>query len=137
MPSYSKSSLTNLDSCHIKLQLVFHEVIKRRDCTIICGFRGEEAQNKAYDEDKSTLKFPDSKHNIFPSNAVDVAPYYPGVGIDWNDLGGFYMFAGYVMCVAEELGIKLRYGGDWDGDRRTADHKFKDLPHFELDKSEI
>jgi len=60
--------------------------------------------------------------------AVDVAPY----PIDWDDLGGFYMFAGYVLRVAETMGIKIRYGGDWDGDRKTTDQRFKDLPHFEL-----
>lgn len=42
------------------------------------------------------------------------------------------MFAGYVMRVADELGIKLRYGGDWDGDKKTADQSFNDLPHYEI-----
>jgi peptidoglycan L-alanyl-D-glutamate endopeptidase CwlK len=132
MPKFGKTSRARLDTCDPRLQEIFEEVVKKWDCTIVCGHRTEEEQNKAYAEKKSKLKFPRSKHNGFPSKAVDVAPYYANVGIDWNDLGGFYMFAGYVIRVAEELGYKLRYGGDWNGNKRTADQKFNDLPHFEL-----
>lgn len=132
MPNYSRRSKEKLATCDIRLQLIFNEVIKNRDCTIICGHRGEAEQNAAYASGNSSLKYPQSKHNGYPSKAIDVAPYYPGVGINWNDLGGFYMFAGYVMRVAEEMGYTLRYGGDWDGDRQTKDQKFNDLPHFEI-----
>jgi len=31
------------------------------------------------------------------------------------------------------MGIRLRWGGDWDGDTELDDNKFDDLPHFELD----
>jgi peptidoglycan L-alanyl-D-glutamate endopeptidase CwlK len=34
--------------------------------------------------------------------------------------------------VANTLGIKIRWGGDWNGDLQFRDEKFKDLPHFEL-----
>ena len=130
MPKFSMNSQIALSTCHMDLQKLFMEVIKRYDCTIICGHRSEAAQNTAFAEGKSKLKYPSSKHNSYPSMAVDVAPYVNG--IHWNDLGGFYLFAGYVMRVADELGISIRYGGDWDGDKTTADQKFHDLPHFEL-----
>ena len=42
------------------------------------------------------------------------------------------MFIGIVNERAKQLGIKLRCGGDWDGDTETTDQKFHDLPHFEL-----
>jgi len=54
------------------------------DVTIVCGYRGEEEQNKAYTEKKSGLKFPQSKHNHAPSSAVDIAPYINGKGVRWN-----------------------------------------------------
>jgi len=132
MPKFGKKSLENLNTCDPRLIEIFTEVVKTWDCTVLCGHRGQVEQDKAYTEKRSKLKFPQSKHNAYPSKAVDVAPYYANVGIAWNDLGGFYMFAGYVMRVAEELGYKLRYGGDWDGDKRTADQTFNDLPHFEI-----
>lgn len=132
MPRFGRASRQRLATCDPRLQEIFNEVIKTWDCTIVCGHRTEEDQNRAYDEKKSKLKFPKSKHNTYLSKAVDVAPYYANVGILWTDLGGFYMFAGYVIRVAEQLGYKLRYGGDWNGNKSTADQTFNDLPHFEL-----
>ena len=128
MSSFSHISKFRLETCDIRLQKLFEEVVKTWDCSILCGHRSKKDQDEAYRSGKSKLKYPESKHNTFPSMAVDVAPY----PIDWNDLGSFYMFAGYVMRVAEEQGIKIRYGGDWDGDKKTADQHFNDLPHFEL-----
>jgi len=62
------------------------------------------------------------------SLAVDVVPY----PINWNDLPRFYMFVGYVKRIADELGITIRCGADWDMDGWSKDQKFHDLPHFEL-----
>jgi hypothetical protein len=128
MPKFGKTSKKRLATCDQRLQDVFNEVVKTYDCSILCGTRSKEDQDKAYYDGRSKLKYPQSKHNTNPSIAVDVAPY----PINWNDLGGFYMFAGYVIRVAEEMGITLRYGGDWDGDKKTVDQTFNDLPHFEL-----
>ena len=44
----------------------------------------------------------------------------------------FVYFAGYVKRVADDLGIAIRWGGDWDGDGDFSDQTFHDLPHFEL-----
>lgn len=48
-----------------------------------------------------------------------------------KDLGRWYYFGGYVCGVADELGIAVRWGGDWDGDREIRDQSFNDLPHVE------
>lgn len=128
MYHYSKISKKRLQECDQRLQQVFNEVIKKWDCSIICGHRSEKDQTSVYNSGLSKLQYPDSKHNEFPSKAVDVAPY----PINWNDLGSFYMFAGYVIRVAEEFNIKLRYGGDWDTDKKTTDQSFNDLLHFEI-----
>jgi peptidoglycan L-alanyl-D-glutamate endopeptidase CwlK len=37
-----------------------------------------------------------------------------------------------MFAAAAELGVSLRWGGDWDGDGSRRDHSFIDLPHFEL-----
>jgi peptidoglycan LD-endopeptidase CwlK len=34
--------------------------------------------------------------------------------------------------IAKELGIKVRWGNDWDMDGDLNDQKFIDSPHFEL-----
>ena len=75
MPKYSTISKSRLVTCHQDLQTLFNEVIKYYDCTIVYGHRGEIAQNQAYAEGKSQLKWPNSKHNKWPSLAVDAAPY--------------------------------------------------------------
>ena len=72
--------------------------------------------------------FPKGRHNALPSKAVDVAPY----PIDWEDREGFILFAGYVLGVASQLGLNIRWGGDWDGDFDLSDNEFDDLVHFEM-----
>ena len=128
MPSFGKRSQSKLDTCHPDLQKVFNEVVKHFDCSIICGRRDCEEQNNLYHAGKSQLQFPDSKHNTLPSNAVDAIPY----PVDWNDREQFSYFAGFVIGIAASMGIKLRWGGDWDMDGETTDNSFDDLPHIEL-----
>ena len=128
MPSFGKSSQDKLATCDPRLQKVFNEVVKYFDCTVIEGHRGEEAQNKAFAEGKSKLKYPQGKHNKIPSLAADVLPYQ----IDWNDTNRMRYFAGFVVGIAATMGIKLRWGGDWNQNTELKDNSFNDLPHFEL-----
>ena len=128
MPKFGKTSQARLATCHPDLQLLMKALIKHVDVSILCGHRTEAEQNKAYREGASTKKFPKSKHNQLPSLAVDIAPW----PIDWKDRGRFYMVVGYVRRLADELGIKIRCGGDWDGDLNTDDQRLHDLPHIEL-----
>jgi peptidoglycan L-alanyl-D-glutamate endopeptidase CwlK len=108
--------------------MLFYEVINDFDCIVLEGYRNEEAQNRYFEEGKSKLRYPHSKHNKQPSLAVDIAPY----PVDWNDRERFYYFAGYVKATAAQMGIPLRWGGDWDSDTFVHDQTFFDLPHFEL-----
>jgi hypothetical protein len=128
MANFSGRSTARLLECHEDLQLLFFQVVKNFDCSIMCGHRGEEAQNEAFDKGYSKLKFPQSKHNKTPSMAVDVIPY----PIDWDDTNRMYFFGGYVKGIAEGLEVKIRWGGDWDRDTEIDDQSFIDLPHFEL-----
>ena len=128
MPRFSKRSLGRLETCDERLQELFKEVVKRFDCTIIEGHRGEERQNEAYREGNSKVKYPNGKHNKLPSIAVDVAPY----PIDWSDRDRFHYFGGYVIGIAQQMGLNIRWGGDWDQDTKTKDNRFDDLVHFEI-----
>ena len=60
--------------------------------------------------------------------AVDVTPY----PVDFDNTDRHYYFCGYVLAVAKQLGLDIRWGGDWDSDRETKDQTFNDLVHFEL-----
>lgn len=44
------------------------------------GHRDEDRQNKLFEEGKTKVKWPDSKHNTSPSKASDSAPY----PLDWR-----------------------------------------------------
>lgn len=120
MPSFSKRSLDNLATCHADLQKVAHEAIKTFDFTVIEGHRGEAAQNKAYAEQKSKLKYPNSKHNKKPSLAFDAAPY----PLDWGDRKSFDTMGKHMKDAAKKVGVKIKWGGDFKD--------FYDGPHFEL-----
>ena len=128
MPEFSNSSKVKLETCHPDIQKVMNEVIKYFDCTILEGHRGSEAQNKAYNEGKSLVIFPNGKHNKIPSEAVDVMP----CPIRWKDINRLCYFAGFVVAIGLTMGIKLRWGKDWDMDTDLNDQAFKDGPHFEL-----
>jgi len=128
MPKFGKSSSERLFTCHPDIQRLFNEVIKYYDCSVTCGHRSKEDQDKAFNEKKSKVQWPNSKHNSMPSVAADVVPY----PIDWDDTRRFYMFVGIVRGVAAMMGIKIRCGADWDGDMEVKDQNFHDLPHFEL-----
>lgn len=128
MPYFSETSYTRLETCHPDLQLLAREVIKIKDCTVIFGHRDEADQNRAFDEGKSKVKWPGSKHNKLPSDALDLAPW----PLDWRDWKSFYFLGGIVMAKAHDLGIPIRWGGDWDGDGDLKDQNFYDLAHFEL-----
>ena len=128
MPKFSQTSKQRLSGCAPELQRLFKAVIKHYDCSVLCGFRDEEAQNKAYADKRSTKQYPYSNHNMYPSIAVDVAPY----PIDWDDMERFRHFAGFVEGMAASMGIKIRSGGDWDSDHDFKDQRFIDMPHFEL-----
>jgi peptidoglycan L-alanyl-D-glutamate endopeptidase CwlK len=86
------SSYRRLNTIHPALKVLCIAILERMDITVVCGYRGEEEQNEAYNEGKSGLKFPNSKHNHSPSSAVDIAPYIKGKGVRWNSAEVAYMW---------------------------------------------
>ncbi len=125
MPSFGKRSTKNLNSCHPKIREVLNEAIKHTDFSVIWGHRGEDAQNKAYNDGFSKVQWPNSKHNSNPSRAVDIVPYPGGFK---NKDKAFYLMATHVYRAASKLGVGLSWGGHW--------RNFKDLAHFELEADE-
>jgi len=130
MPAFSEKSKRRLNTCHKDLQTLFTEVVKTYDCTVIEGHRDEATQDRYFQQGQSKLQWPNSKHNSSPSVAADVAPYVGGkISFDDRQCAAF---GGYVKGVAQQMGITIRWGGDWDGDNDINDQSFNDLVHFEL-----
>lgn len=131
MPAFGKLSLSRLETCHENLQHLFLEVVKTFDCAVDCGYRNQRDQDAAFSAGKSRLKFPYGEHNHNPSTAVDVVPFINNARS--YDMRHCLHFAGYVLGVAQTMGIKIRWGGDWDCDNEAmTDQQLQDLVHFEL-----
>ena len=130
MPKFGKRSRSRLKGVDAKLVNVLNEVVKYFDITIIEGLRSQERQDHLVAEGLSKTKF--GKH--VQGKAVDVCPY----PIDWDSRDDFHYLGGFVLAVASQMGVKVRWGGDWNasslykGQRTTKDNKFDDLVHFEL-----
>lgn len=131
MYKFSKSSSEKLETCDKRIVKVILRALELSeiDFGIAWGHRDELAQNEAYMANKSTLKFPHSKHNSNPSRAVDIYAYVGGV--NWESKYYYYL-AGVILAVAKEMDVNLRWGGNWDRDGDFSDNSFNDLGHFEL-----
>jgi peptidoglycan L-alanyl-D-glutamate endopeptidase CwlK len=136
MIEFSAISKFKLATCHPDLVTLFNEVLQLRNCTILEGYRGKQAQEAAFEAGKSKLHYPNGNHNKNPSMAVDAAPWpIP----EWNDEKEFIYFAGIVVGVACKLfdeckmTHRIRWGGAWDGiDKMNTGQMLSDLDHFEL-----
>jgi peptidoglycan L-alanyl-D-glutamate endopeptidase CwlK len=140
MPKFSKISQERLATCHEDLQTLFNYVIKLTDISILCGYRTVDEQKKLFKKGRTEpgeiVTYADgilklSKHNYYPSMAVDVAPY----PIDWTNKRRFRELGELVLDVAEmlydshKITNKINWGGKWK--------PFVDLPHYQIDESGI
>jgi peptidoglycan LD-endopeptidase CwlK len=133
MAIFGDKSKEKLATCDPRLQALFTEVVTHFDCVVLCGHRSKADQDLAVRSGKSKTSWPNSKHNPVVSLAVDVAPFErPKSPVDWTDRERLTYFAGYVLGIAKNKGIPIRWGGDWDCDTQVRDNTFDDLVHFEL-----
>lgn len=126
MPKFGKKSQERLRGVNSELVNVLNELVKIMDVTIIEGVRSQERQDRLVAEGKSKTKF--SKH--ITGRAVDLAPY----PIDWEDRDRFHYMGGMLRGIAHQMGVKVRWGGDWNENGETKDNNFDDLVHIELKK---
>lgn len=132
MRTWSKRSQAVYDTLDQRLQVLMTRIRDEVcDISLISGYRDREEQNTAYENDNSTLRWPDSKHNRKPSIAVDFQPYpYPKENPRlWGALG---YCAGRAFAIAQQEGFRIRWGGDWDMDGDLTDQTFDDLFHLEI-----
>lgn len=130
---FSQRSLDNLKGVHPRLTQVVYRALELTDIdfAVTDGLRTatEAAANRA----KGTSYRKRSKHE--DGLAVDLTPYHNGKQVkgDQEDWTYFNQLSGWMFKAAEELGIKIEWGGNWkyvivDGKKKP----FKDGYHYEL-----
>jgi peptidoglycan L-alanyl-D-glutamate endopeptidase CwlK len=122
MRRYSQRSLNNLKGIHPDLRRVLDRALQDSpvDFVVIEGLRTRERQQKLVASGAS--KTMNSRH--LTGHAVDLVPIGPdGPSFSW----AFYDHLGPAVEAAAALeGVAIQWGGRWT--------KFRDGPHFELDR---
>tara|TARA_Y100000401_G_C8224905_1_gene175193 strand:- start:216 stop:656 length:441 start_codon:yes stop_codon:yes gene_type:complete len=124
MYKFGKRSKERLKGVDHRLIKVLDELIKVMDVTIIEGLRSEKRQKELLEKGATKVKY--SRH--MEGKAVDLAPY----PIDWENRDGFHYMGGMIRGIAHQLGLKIRWGGDWNSDGDVKDNGFDDLVHIEI-----
>lgn len=126
MPSFSKTSLERLNTCHEDIIKVCTELIKQYDFSVLCGHRSKEEQDNAFEQGNSKVRFPNSKHNTTPAKAIDIVPY----PINWDNLERFkemwirFDTIAKVLKNEGKISSIFVWGGNWAS--------LKDYPHIEI-----
>lgn len=134
-----KRSLERLEGVHPHLV----EVVKRaieittQDFMVLEGVRTPARQAELYAQGRTK---PGKKvtwtkvSNHFKNkatgfgHAVDLCPF----PVDWNDIDKFDQIAHAMNKAADEVGVRIRWGANWDGDEKPREKGESDSPHFEL-----
>lgn len=146
--TFSRRSRSALLGVHPDLVLVVGRALSYTlvDFVITEGVRTPERQREVFDRGWSkTLK---SKHLVQEDgfgHAVDVMAIgdlnndgvvdHKDRAVTWNR-HWYTAIANAMFKASAELGIPIRWGGDWDGDP-TTESVFFDGPHFELVRSKV
>jgi peptidoglycan LD-endopeptidase CwlK len=110
------------DSLHPELKAIIDQVSKYFDIALIGGYRGPESQEKF-----GRKKFPNSKHNTCPSEAVDLLPY----PINRENLLQIAYLAGHIKMTAHLMGLKILWGSEkYMLSGRIKNYSY--VHHFEL-----
>lgn len=151
-----RTSFARLSGVHPKLQSVVELAIKKtsQDFMVLEGVRSHETMCAYYgkgrtvadcaakgvpakyarpaDKRATWLRNPlASKHRIMPDgfgHAVDLVPW----PVDWETPSKFDAIAKAMDAAAQELGVDIRWGADWDEDGQPRERGESDSPHFEL-----
>lgn len=146
-------SISKLDGVHPDLVRVVKRAIDltSQDFMVLEGVRTEQRQRELYGQGRTPAKLVAAgvdpalakpklqmvtwalKSNHFKQadgygHAVDLVPY----PVDWNDLAKFDAIADAMMQAADELGVAIRWGADWNRNGQPREKGESDSPHFEL-----
>lgn len=122
------ASQTRLNQVRSDLKAVCYKAFETMpfDVTITEGLRSQKRQAELFAQGKT--KVMTSRH--MSGNAIDMCPY----PIDYNDTKRFVIMAHHMFAAAKELGITIRWGGNWSriDENQKPPSSFVDMPHFEL-----
>ncbi len=114
-----KRSTDNLIGVHPDLVRVVKRALELSpvDFTVIEGLRTKERQAELLKQ--GFTRTMNSRHII--GQAVDIVP----LPVDWNNPKPFGLVAEAMKKAADELGVKITWGGDFK--------TFVDLPHYQIE----
>lgn len=134
--SFGVNSMIKLHTVDRRLQAV---VLRAADDTavdfsVVQGKRSQEEQDRLYAQGRTEpgpIVTWVHQSNHLSGRAVDLCPYVNGA-LDWDTMDNFIKVKEAMFKAAASLGIKIRWGGDWDQDDNIHEHGETDNPHFEL-----
>lgn len=150
---FGKESLKQLSTCHVDLQLLAFEALKRSaiDFSIREGHRSMETQIEYFKKGWTTIDprigKSKSKHMLMPSMAFDFKIYVSSRIVPKEYKNKDFTFepehlsyvAAIIICTAQflyednKMSHKVRAGINWDDDGLLLyDHTLWDRPHIEL-----
>ena len=145
---FGTASRKHLEGVHPDLVRLHEAVLAVFDHSITDGSRTRAEQEK--NVARGVSKTMDSKHLPQADGKAHATDAVPFPAPNWTnveralaavkrvdptfDLLRFYYFQGVMRGVASQLGVPIRQGINWDGDKDFADSSFIDLPHNELVK---
>jgi len=134
---FGATSRSRLATCCPELQLLMQEAIRDDDCPcdfgIVCGFRGQTEQNRAFYSGKTNARWGESDHNFRKGDtpwslAVDIAPY-ANHNFIWDAEDSRYeKLATHILSVARRLGLHIEWGGTY----RIGPTKSPDKVHYSI-----
>jgi peptidoglycan L-alanyl-D-glutamate endopeptidase CwlK len=100
MYEFSEKSLSRLNTCHQDIIEICKELIQVYDFSVLEGHRTLEKQQEHYKAGRSKLDGikKKSKHQSYPSMAIDIMPYVKGTNAfsgNVKDNARFYMMMSY------------------------------------------
>lgn len=150
MTKLSNVSEMRLNTCEDELIQICHRLANETDFIVTCGHRGKEDQEEAFNSGASKVHFPNSRHNSYPSEAVDIVPYWKdephvrwGSKLEYEKYSNikkefssfkdyenavilsFDILANKFLEISKKLGIEIEWGG-------TCFKTLVDRPHFQL-----
>lgn len=121
---FSNESIAMLQGVDSRLVRICELALQVMDFKVVDGVRTLDEQRINVARGKSWTM--NSKH--LDGLAVDLAPW----PVNWKDTEVFCVLAGVMKAAAHTIGVKLRWGGDWNSNNSTVDERSRDYGHFEI-----
>lgn len=128
---------SRLSGVNSQLQAVVFKAAERtsQPFMVVEGKRTQARQDELYAQGRTkpgkiVTWTRNSRH--IDGDAVDIAPLAADGSIPWTDFPSFDRVAQAMFAAADELGVDIRWGADWDQDGLKRERGENDSPHFEL-----